>query len=99
MKFMVKWNIDQDKWIPVLKAFSSMTPAQRADDGTGVTVVGRWHDMSTRTGVAILESPDTASVARHLNRWNSMCNIDIAPVLNDDEAAALSRTILADVSG
>jgi len=55
--------------------------------------------MSTRIGVAIVESPDPASVARHLNRWNSMCNIEIAPVLNDDEAAALSRTILADVCG
>jgi hypothetical protein len=28
---------------------------------------------------------------------NSMCNIQIAPVLNDDEAVALAKTILADV--
>jgi hypothetical protein len=29
MKFMGKWTIDQDKWLPVLKQWSSMTPQQR----------------------------------------------------------------------
>jgi hypothetical protein len=53
---MVNWCIDQEKWIPVLEKWTSMTPEQRADAGEGVKILGRWHDLVSRTGVAILEA-------------------------------------------
>ena len=56
VKFMVSWSIDQDKWLPILDKWASMTPEERADAGEGVTIVGRWHDLNSRTGVAILEA-------------------------------------------
>jgi len=55
---MVKWSIEPDKWVPILKVWTSMTPAQRADAGKGVTLIGRWHDVNARCGVAILEVAD-----------------------------------------
>ena len=48
MKFMGKWTIHQDKWLPILKQWSSMTPQQRADAGPGVKILGRWHDFVGR---------------------------------------------------
>ena len=56
MKFMVSWSIDQEQWLPVLKKWSSMTPAERATAGDGVKIVGRWHDLAAR-GVEFEQPP------------------------------------------
>jgi hypothetical protein len=52
--------------------------------------------MSSRSGVAILESDDAAAVQRFIGRWNSHMDIDLAPVLDDEETAAVAKQILAD---
>ena len=95
MKFKVTWAIDQDKWLPVLGIFSSLTPEQRADAGDGVQILGRWHDMGARTGVAIFEADDLAALTRYLNQWNPHMELDVAPVLDDEEVAALAKQIIA----
>jgi len=93
---MGKWTIDQDKWLPVLKQWSSMTPQQRADAGPGVKILGRWHDFASRTGVIIMESDDIVAVQRYLGRWNPHMDIELAPVLDDEESAAGAKQTLAD---
>ncbi len=95
MKFKVTWAIDQDKWLPVLEMFSSMTPEQRADAGDGVKILGRWHDMGARTGVAIFEADDLVALTRYMNQWNPHMDVDVAPVLDDDEVAAVAKQIIA----
>lgn len=94
MKFMVKWSIPQDKWVEILKVWTSMTPAQRADAGQGVKIVGRWHDVNARCGVAILETSDAAAMGRYLNQWNTLCNLEVAPVLDDEESATVLKQAL-----
>jgi len=96
MKFMGKWTIDQDKWLPVLKQWSSMTPQQRADAGPGVKILGRWHDFASRTGVIVMESDDIVAVQRYLGRWNPHMDIELVPVLDDEESAAGAMQTLAD---
>ena len=54
MKFMGKWTIQQDKWLPILKQWASMTPEQRADAGPGVKILGRWHDFASRSGMIVM---------------------------------------------
>jgi hypothetical protein len=98
VKFMVNWSIDQDKWIPVLEKWTSMTPEERADAGEGVKIVGRWHDLAARTGVAILEGSDTAAIHRYLGQWNPHLDLDVAPVLDDEESAQAAKAIL-DIQG
>ena len=49
-----------------------------------------------RSGVVILESDDAAAVQRFIGRWNSHMDIDLAPVLEDEETAAVAKQILAD---
>ena len=48
MKFMINWNIPEDKWLPVLKKWISMSPQERANTGDGVKMIGRWLDMAGR---------------------------------------------------
>jgi hypothetical protein len=94
MKFVVNWSIDQENWLPILEKWSSMTAAERADGGPGVTIVGRWHDMASRTGVAILEATDAAAVTRYICQWNPVMDIICAPCLDDEESAAAGKAIL-----
>ena len=93
MKFVVTWSIDQDKWLPVLETWGSMTAEQRADAGPGVTIIGRWHDMVARQGVAIFEANDLAALHTYIGQWNANMDEDIAPVLDDEESAAVARAL------
>ena len=96
MKFMVSWSINYEKWLPILEKFAGMTPEQRADVGDGVKMIGRWHDTASRTGVAIMEATDLTALHRYLNQWNPFLDLDVAPVLDDEETAALAKDVLAD---
>jgi hypothetical protein len=96
MKFMGKWTIQQDKWLPILKQWASMTPQQRADAGAGVKILGRWHDFASRSGVIVMESSDIAAVQRYVGRWNPHMDIELCPVLDDEEAAVGAKQTLAD---
>ena len=96
MKFMVTWSIHEEQWLPVLGGFSSMTPEQRADVGDGVTMIGRWHETNSRSGVAIIETTDLAALNRYLGQWNPYMDLDVSPVLDDEETAALAKDVLAD---
>ena len=93
MKFLITWNIPEDQWIPVLKIFTSMSPDERRDAGEGVELVGRYHDVVARTGVAIFEAKDVKAVQRYALRWNPYMQLTIAPVLEDEDAASVYRTI------
>jgi hypothetical protein len=96
MKFMVSWSIQQDKWLPILKKWSSMTPQDRANMGSGVKMVGRWHDTAARKGVGIWEATDLAALHRYLGQWNPFMDMDVAPVLDDEESASLAKLVVAD---
>ncbi len=96
MKYMVSWKITQDKWLPVMTKFGSLTRKERADAGTGVKIIGRWHDTTARKGVLIVQSNDYAAVSRYLGQWNPHMDLEVAPVLDDNEAATLCRRIIAD---
>jgi hypothetical protein len=96
MKFMIRWAVGEDKWLPVLKKFVAMSPQERADAGAGVEIVGRWHDMAGRTGVLIVESNDLAAVQRYLGRWNPYMDLELMPAVDDEEAAAIGRQMISD---
>ncbi len=98
MKFKVDWSMGCEGYLDILNVFSSMTPEQRADVGDDVKMIGRWHDTASRTGVAIMEATDLTALHRYLNQWNPFLDLDVAPVLDDEETAALAKGVLADHS-
>ena len=94
MKFMVKWVIpDGEARNETLKIFSDMTAEQDQElMGDSVRLIGRWHEPAEATGVAIFESDSAAAVMNYLLNWNEVCDCDVTPVLDDDEARALGRS-------
>jgi hypothetical protein len=96
MRAGANYSISQANWLPLMRRWSGMSPQERADAGEGVKIIGRWHDMAARTGVVILESSDLAALQRFVGRWNPYLDVDLAPVLDDEESAAVARQIIAD---
>ena len=96
MKFKVEWSMGCEAYLDILNVFSSMSPEQRADVGDGVTMIGRWHDTNSRTGVAIMETTDVTALNRYLGHWTPFLDLNVAPVLEDEETATLFKGILAD---
>ena len=94
MKFMVNWNVHPDKRQEIIKIWCSLTPEERADTGPDVKLIGRWHNEAEMTGVAILESDSAAALSAYLLQWNSWMDMDIAPVLDDEESAAVGKQAL-----
>ncbi|UCF38337.1 MAG: DUF3303 family protein [Acidobacteriota bacterium] len=94
MKFMVTWRVHPEKRVDIMKHWIGLTPAQRADCGEGVKMIGRWHNEVEFTGVAIVESNDTAALSAYLMQWNPYMDMDIAPVLDDEESAAVGKKVL-----
>ena len=46
-----------------------------------------------------METTDLSALNRYLNRWNPFMEVDVVPVLDDEETAALAKDVLADHSG
>ena len=64
MKFMITWQFRPDKLHDGLSQFSLMIPEQdQADHGSGVKLIGRWHDLPRGRGVAICESDSAEAVS------------------------------------
>lgn len=97
MKFMVTWDVHPDKRLEVQKMWVSLGRKGRADVGKGVKLIGRWHNSAEFNGVAIIESKDLSAVYRYLGRWNSVMDLTVSPVLDDEESARLGRAVLADL--
>lgn len=92
MKFMVTWSIPQEKRHDALKTFSQMTAADdRADMGSKIKLIGRWHDLVGFTGAAVFETDDPQAIASWILNWNNIINAVATPVLDDEECRAVGR--------
>ena len=99
MKFMITWEVHPDKRTEVQKAWVGLGRKGRADVGRGNKLIGRWHNSAEFNGVAIMESKDLSTLYRYLGRWNTMMDLTVSPVLNDEESARLGRQVLSDAKG
>jgi len=95
MLFMVTWKGQHDQWIGTLRYWSSLTPAQRADVGKGVKLIGRWHDLGSRAGVAIFKADDAVALHGYATQWSPFLDLDIAPVVSDEESAVIAAEVVA----
>jgi hypothetical protein len=99
MKFMVTWRVHPDKRQAVFNAFSQMTAEDdKKDIGSKIKLIGRWHDLSQFTGVAICESDDSMEVASWALNWNSVLDLQTCVVLDDEEARAVGKKKMAEAT-
>ena len=96
MKFMLTWRVHPDKRQAALDAFSQMTSEDdKKDLGDNIKLIGRWHDLSQFTGVAICESDDPQALANWALNWSGVLDVQTALVLDDEEARAVGKKRMA----
>ena len=99
MKFMLTWRIHPDKRQAAFTAFSQMTAEDdKKDMGEKIRLIGRWHDLSQFTGVAICESDDAQAVASWALNWNNVLDVETVVVLDDVEARTVGRNKIAEAA-
>jgi len=94
MKFMVSWQVGDDRRQEMLKLFAGMSEADAAAEFGNLKVIGRWHDLAGLAGVAIVETNDANALTLWLLKWNDAIDIQTAPVFDDAEARKLIRQAL-----
>jgi hypothetical protein len=97
MKFMVTWEVHQDKRVDVLRTWVALGRKGRANVGKGVKLIGRWHNSAEYNGVAILDAGDIKDLYRYLAKWNTVMDLTVSPVVDDEESARLGRAVLNDM--
>src|SRR6266498_4415150 len=99
MKFMLTWRIHPDKRQAAFNAFSQMTAEDdKKDMGSKIKLIGRWHDLSEFTGVAICESDDAQALAGWALNWNNVLDVKTVLVLDDEEARSLGKKKIAEAA-
>mgnify|MGYP001819548420 FL=1 len=92
MKLMAYWKIHQDNRQDVFSSFAAMELEEyQSQQGPNVKIIGRWHDVINGTGVAICETDDLDALAQWLMPYQAICDFEIVPVLDDEEAHSTAR--------
>jgi len=96
---MLTWRVHQDKKQAAFESFSQMTVEDdKKDMGEKIRLIGRWHDLSQMTGVAICESDDAQAVASWALNWNKVLDVETVVVLDDEEARSVGRNKIAEAA-
>ncbi len=84
--YMLDFKCDQEAY----KVFATMTLEEL--DGQflkGSTKLARYHDLTSGSGIVLVESEDPALVIEFANGWSELCETTITPVVNDKKAMAI----------
>lgn len=82
MKYMLSWSIPTGTYRAAVEVF----PSGRAPMPEGLTSLGRWHALGSTRGWLRCESEDPVAVAQHVAEWAPMLEIEVSPVIGDEEA-------------
>ena len=84
MKYMITFTIRAENAKAAIQRFKETGGSPPA----GVTLVGRWHEMGTGRGFALLESDDPVAVSKMLVGWSDLTDQTTVPVVDDAQIAA-----------
>ncbi len=59
----------------------------------GVTRQGRWFDITRGRVFSLIEADETMSLAKNLDRWTDLADIELIPVFDDQQAAAFLASV------
>lgn len=84
MKFMVTWKIPPG----CHKAAAERFLKSGAPLPGGLKSLGRWHVPGSAAGWLLVEGDDNVALAQHLAEWANLLELQIAPVMGDEDAAS-----------
>ena len=91
MKFMLTFSAKPDK-VKRDEAIARFTQTGGCPPN-GVKLLGRWTRADFSKGYDLLESDDPKSLAEFALAWNDLLEVEIAPVMEDQEVAAALATV------
>ena len=83
MKFMITWKLPPASHKSAVERFL----ASGAPVPPGMKTLGRWHSPGSVFGWHLVEGDDGVALAKHFAEWADLLELQISPVLEDDEAA------------
>ena len=84
--YMIDFECDQEAY----EVFATMSLAEL--DGQfldGSRKLARYHDLTTGSGIVLVEADDPVLVIEFANGWSELCESKITPVVEDAEALAI----------
>ena len=75
------------------ETFASLTMAELdAQSPSGSIKLARYHDLTTGSGIVLVETDDPTLVMQHIYGWIEVCEASITPVVDDEDGQeVLSR--------
>ena len=83
MKFIATWKIQAGQTKAVAQAF--LTSGAGAHEG--MEILGRWHAPGSAKGWVLVQG-DVTAIGSHMAEWGAYLDIDITPVIEDEQAGA-----------
>jgi len=69
------------------KEFASMTLEELdAQFPKGSKKLARYHDLTSGSGIVLIETDDPTLAIKHVNPWTEVCDATITPVVDDKKA-------------
>ena len=82
MKHMIEWSFSSDTYKKGIKQIHETgRPAPE-----GETTLVRWHAPRSKTCIHLVEG-NPADVTKQTSQWASLVDLNITPVVDDDEAS------------
>jgi hypothetical protein len=53
--------------------------------GSGVTMLGRWHDIGGNRGFVLAEGNESIALGKWLQEWTDLLEFEVTPVNNDED--------------
>ena len=67
--------------------FASLTMEElNAQFPEGSNKIARYHDLTSGSGIVLIETDDPTLAIRHVNPWTKVCESTITPVVDDETA-------------
>ena len=83
MIFVTHWTLSPQNRNAAIERFKQTAAAPPK----GVRMIARYHDVSTRRGVTILEADDATAIAAWAYEWSDLIEFETYPVVEDAGAA------------
>ena len=79
MKYMMVFSVAPSDIVAVRKRFAEPEPLE------GIKLLGRWHEMGTNKGFALIETDDPVAISKFFVYWADLVDIKVVPVIDDGE--------------
>ena len=95
MLFRLNWTIKGSNRDEVTRRFLGAADDPNFDLPEGLTMAGRWHNLASFHGTAIMETDDVGLLYGWLLNWNDVCEMEVDAVIEDEECGAILTEMLS----